>query len=78
MEIYCIQLGMIIDLNYCLSVNEGVPCRNTIGCWRERTDIGAILVEKFTEDQLKKAFGSPAKSRLQRMVDSIESARKKG
>jgi hypothetical protein len=72
MDIYCSQLGMVAGLPYCLSVNEGGPCRNTIGCWRERTDIMKILAAAFTEEQLTRCFGGPPKSRMERIVESLE------
>ncbi len=72
MNIYCPQLGMLIEFSYCVSMNEGLPCRNTIGCWKGRTDIVAFLKEKFSDDELKKVFCNPAKSRLDRIIESIE------
>jgi len=77
MDIYCTQLGMIIEISYCFSVNDGLPCRNIIGCWQERVDIVALLKEKFTDVQLKKVFGALPKTKLQRIAESIESAREK-
>jgi hypothetical protein len=77
MDIYCTQLGMIIEISYCFSVNEGFPCRNTIGCWQERADIGTLLKERFTNEQLKKVFGVLPRSKLERIAESIKSAREK-
>ncbi|MCX5806652.1 MAG: hypothetical protein NT010_11405 [Proteobacteria bacterium] len=74
MEIYCTQLGMVIDINYCISVNDGLPCRNTIGCWQGRMDIYAFLKEKFTEDDLKKVFSNLPKSKIERIIESAEKA----
>lgn len=76
MEIYCAQLGMMIDISYCLSVNEGLPCGNVIGCWQERVDVMAILKAKFNEEQLKKALGNLPKSKLERILTAIKSARR--
>jgi hypothetical protein len=77
MTIYCSQLGMVLNISYCFSANEGLPCRNTIGCWQERTDIVAMLNERFTKDEIEKAFSGLPKSRIQRIIESIEGARKK-
>ncbi|MEW6570134.1 MAG: hypothetical protein AB1390_02995 [Nitrospirota bacterium] len=71
MEIYCNQLGMLIELSYCISVNEGLPCRNMIGCWRERIDVISLLREKFSDDDLRKAFSGIPKSRIERIIESI-------
>jgi hypothetical protein len=73
MEIYCNQLGMVTDFSYCVSVNEGLPCRNIIGCFQGRADIIELLREKFTADELKKAFGGLPKSRIERIIESINS-----
>ncbi len=74
MDIYCTQLGMMMEISYCFSANDGLPCRNTIGCWQERADIVALLKARFTDEQLKKVFGGLPKSKLQRIAESIESA----
>ncbi len=78
MDIYCTQLGMVAEFSYCLSVNDGMPCRNTVGCWRERTDIMKFLKAAFTEEDLKKCFGGPPKTRMERIIDSLESANSVG
>jgi len=54
-------------------MNEGLPCRNIIGCWKERTDVISFLKESFSAEELKKAFGGLPKTRIDRI---IESARK--
>jgi len=74
MDIYCNQLGMLIEFSYCTSMNEGLPCRNIIGCWKGRTDIISLLREKFSDEELKKAFSGPPKSRIERIVESIKKA----
>lgn len=76
MEIYCSQLGMMIGISYCLKVQDGLPCSNTFGCWKERVDVTAILKAKFTDEQLRKAFNTLPKSRLTRITESIRSARR--
>ncbi|MCX5812197.1 MAG: hypothetical protein NT178_06595 [Proteobacteria bacterium] len=70
MEIYCTQLGMVIDITYCISVNDGLPCRNTIGCWENRIDIHVFLKENFTPNDLKKAFSNLPKSKIERIIES--------
>jgi hypothetical protein len=72
MDIYCNQLGMLIEFSYCTSVNEGLPCRNIIGCWKERTDIISFLRKNFSDEELKKGFSGPPKSRIERIVESTK------
>lgn len=76
MEIYCSQLGMMIGISYCLKVQDGLPCRNTFGCWKERVDVAAVLKAKFTDEQLYQAFNTLPKSRLQKILESVRSARR--
>jgi hypothetical protein len=69
--IYCNQLGMLIEFPYCTAVNNGLPCRNIIGCWKTRTDILSFLREHFTDDQLKKVFSTLPKTKIERIIDII-------
>ena len=73
MDIYCHQLGMVAELSYCLSMDKGMPCRNCIGCWRERTDILKVLKAAFTEEELSKCFGGRPKTRMDRIIESLKS-----
>jgi len=72
MEIYCSQLGMLIDFSYCMTMNDGLPCRNAIGCWKERIDIVAVLKERFSDKELQKVFGTLPKSKIERIIDGIK------
>jgi hypothetical protein len=72
MNIYCNQLGMLVEFSYCTSLNEGFPCRNIIGCWQERTDIIAFLRDTFAEAELRKIFSGLPKSRLDRIIEAIQ------
>jgi hypothetical protein len=72
MNIYCNQLGMLVEFSYCTSLNEGLPCRTIIGCWQERNDIIAFLRDTFTEAELRKIFSGLPKSRLDRIIESIQ------
>lgn len=76
MEIYCFQLGMLIQFDYCVSVNEGLPCRNLIGCWKERTEIMSYLTKSLSEDELRKCFDGLPKSKIERIVEIIKSLEK--
>ena len=78
MEIYCGQLGMVTQFSYCVSMNEGLPCRNMIGCWSGRTDIMAFLKRTFAEEELRKCFGGLPKSRIERIMEILKSMDKEG
>jgi len=76
MEIYCLQLGMLTNFDYCVSMNEGLPCRNLIGCWKERTDIIGFLNKTLSEDELRKCFSGLPKSKIERIIEIIKSLKK--
>jgi hypothetical protein len=63
---------MLVEFKYCSSLNEKLPCRNIIGCWKDRTDVIAFLKENFSEEDLKKIFSGPPKTRIDRIIDSIK------
>ncbi|HPW36278.1 MAG TPA: hypothetical protein PK575_08690 [Syntrophorhabdus sp.] len=67
---------MLTKFDYCVSMNEGLPCRNLIGCWRDRTDVVAFLNKTLTEDELRKTFSGLPKSKIDRIVDIIKSLKK--
>ena len=62
---------MLIEFSYCTTMNDGLPCRNIIGCWKARTDILAFLREHFTDDQLKKVFSNLPKTRIERIIEAL-------
>jgi hypothetical protein len=57
-------------------VNEGLPCRNLIGCWKERTEIMSFLKKSLTEDELRKCFDGLPKSKIERILEIIKSLEK--
>jgi hypothetical protein len=63
---------MLIEFSYCSSMNEGAPCRNIIGCWEGRTDVISLLKKKFSDEELRKVFGGLPKSRIDRIIETIE------
>jgi hypothetical protein len=71
MNIYCTQLGMVAEFSYCLSMNEGMPCKNSIGCWRDRVDIMKVLDAAFTAEELRRCFEGLPKTRMERMIEVL-------
>jgi hypothetical protein len=63
---------MIVALRYCLSMNDRLPCRNCVRCWQEGISITDLLRNSFSEEELQKAFGGPPKSRLDRILESVD------
>jgi hypothetical protein len=53
-------------------MNEGLPCRNIIGCWKERTDVIAFLRNTYTVEELKKVFAGLPKTRIDRIIELLD------
>lgn len=70
-DAYCPHMGTIVQFPYCMSMNEGLPCRNIVRCWESRMDIVTMLEERFTREELHKTFGGVPKSRIDRIVEGI-------
>jgi len=77
MNIYCSQLGMIIEFSYCVSMNEGLPCRNAIRCWRDRMDIEHHLKEILGEEGFHKNFSGLPKTKLERIIELVNNSAEK-
>jgi hypothetical protein len=45
-----------------------------MGCWENRMDIHVFLKERFSQNELKKAFGGLPKSKIERIIESVEHA----
>jgi len=52
-------------------MNDGLPCRNSIDCWRERLDIVAFLKAKYSDGELSKVFSGLPRSKLDRIMEMI-------
>jgi len=71
LEIYCIQMGSVIEFSYCMSLNDGLPCKNIVGCWQNRFNIERFLGLRFTEDEIKRVFGGLPKNKLERIIECL-------
>jgi hypothetical protein len=52
-------------------MNDGLPCRRIIDCWKERTDVTTFLRKNYSVEDLKKAFSGLPKTRIQRILDFL-------
>jgi hypothetical protein len=62
---------MLVEFSYCTRVNDALPCRNIIGCWKARMDIIVFLRDHFSDEQLKKVFSGTPRSRIERIIDAL-------
>ncbi len=74
--IRCSQLGGEVPFKYCRTVSEGFPCRRIMVCWEFRLEISKFLSEHYSVDQIQSALSPPTKTRLDTLLELIESAKK--
>jgi hypothetical protein len=75
-EIRCIRLGGQVPFRYCFNVNEGLPCRLTIGCWQDHFDVEDHLHKSLSREQWDRCFNTPPKTKLETLLELIEKAEK--
>lgn len=68
----CPQLGGPVTFEYCRVMNDGLPCPRTVQCWMATFDVVAHLQERFSAEELEKAFGEAPKDRMTRIVDALK------
>ena len=76
LEIRCLQLGGPVTFAYCRKVADDLPCRNLPGCWTGRLGVIEFLRANYTDEELKRAFAPRDKTRLQRIVELADAARR--
>jgi hypothetical protein len=72
----CLSLGGEVPFRYCRTVNEDLPCRRIILCWKFRLEISKFLVEHYSIDQIQSALSPPTKSKVETIIELIEKAKK--
>jgi hypothetical protein len=76
-ELYCRKLGHHLKFRYCREEQNGLPCRNTLGCWSEHFEVRSFLDEHFSEAQLQAAF-KPSKPKMAALLELIQQAQQRG
>lgn len=73
-KIRCPKLGHQIHFSYCRSENLGLPCAKILNCWFSYFDVEGYLREELTEEDFKRIFLQPQKSKAQSLMDMIDQA----
>ena len=68
----CPMLGGPVPFRHCRKVNDGLPCRQIIGCWGGRIELAAFLNENYSREELERALGAPKKSRIDTIIETLE------
>ena len=75
LEGYCRMLGHRLPFRYCREVNEGLPCRKIMDCWYDVFPVLEFLARNYSEEELKIAFGTPKKTRIESIIEIVHKAR---
>ncbi len=77
LEVHCPSLGGQVPFKYCRTMQANLPCANIVRCWCRRFDIVAFLAQNYEPEDLEKAFGTPRKPRLERLLDILQRLKRK-
>jgi hypothetical protein len=70
---YCRSLGHYVQLKYCRTVSNDLPCRKILDCWFEMLDIGQFIRENYTREEQERIF-SPPPEKITTIIDLIKKA----
>jgi hypothetical protein len=73
----CPSLGGPVPFSYCRKMNNRLPCQSLAGCWGSRIDVPAFLKENYTQEELRQAFGSPKKGRVDTILETLDRTKQK-
>jgi len=74
--IACPRLGHLVPFSYCRMESNGAPCPMALDCWYDRFLVEDYFREVLTPEEWEAAFDRPPKSRMSRLMESIEETRK--
>ena len=77
LERRCPSLGGPVPFYYCRTMNHKLPCARIIQCWGAKLDMQAFLETNYSEEDLKSAFEPDPRTRVQKIIQIAEEARKK-
>jgi hypothetical protein len=61
-----------VTFKHCRKANDSLPCSKLPVCWENLVDAIGFLKSNYTADELQKAFGTPAKGKLDVVLDALE------
>jgi hypothetical protein len=75
--IRCPQLGHQVEIAYCYRAGlDGLPCRRLFICWEAFVPrLRQVVARLLTEEEWKRCFEDPPKSKMQTLMELVERAR---
>ena len=68
----CPQLGGPVPFRHCRrSGDDMLPCRKLPECWGSQIDVPGFIAAAYTPEEIEKAFGGPAKTRMDIIFDAL-------
>jgi hypothetical protein len=72
---YCRMLGHKVPFAYCRSMNNELPCRNTLDCWKEVFPVENFVNKFFSKEEISLFLESP-KPKIAQIFEIMEKAKK--
>lgn len=75
--IRCPRLGQPIAFSYCRRESNGLPCFKSLDCWFEHFKVAEYFKSILSDEEWKKVFEKPSKTKVQSLIELIEEAKKR-
>ncbi len=72
---YCRMLGHKVPFKYCRSMNNDLPCRNTLDCWKNVFAVEDFVNSFYSQEEIS-LFLRPPKPKLTQIYEIMEKAKK--
>jgi hypothetical protein len=72
---YCRMLGHEVPFAYCRKMNNDLPCRNTLDCWKTVFAVEDFVRSFYTEEEITR-FLEPPKPKLTQILDILTQVQK--
>lgn len=74
-QLYCRMLGHKVPFAYCRKMNGGLPCRNTLVCWKNVFAIEDFVRNFYSEEEIAR-FLEPPKPKITQIYDIMTQVKK--
>jgi hypothetical protein len=72
---YCRMLGHKVPFAYCRKMNNDLPCRNTLDCWKTIFPVEDFVKTFYSQEEIT-LFLSPPKPKLTQIYEIMAKAKK--
>ena len=72
---YCRMLGHKVPFVYCRKMNNDLPCRNTLDCWKNIFAVEDFVRNFYSEEEISR-FLEPSKPKIAQIYDIMTQVKK--